>query len=221
MDTLVFGPPTHTTHNHQHYKQAPSTPAPTPPPTSTSHPTTTTMKQGTTLLLLLAFAVVAAAVVPSVRASGNGCLYKCDISVGQPCVFEAALQSEVDECTTRIGVASMTAISTIAQHSLASGCAPEDAASFGTQQCNAFSSSSVPDGTCGTTPKAATPQPLTNGDCVKTTAAAVSPDTHNWAAIQSYGMALRNKVGGGVVCVWRISWVFFCLTWFALPADHV
>ena len=61
----------------------------------------------------------------------------------------------------------LTAITNVVEHSLASGCAPGDAAEYANQKCNAYKASDVAAGTCGATEKAPSPLPLTNGDCIK------------------------------------------------------
>lgn len=38
------------------------------------------------------------------------------------------------------------------------------------------------------------PAPLTNGDCIKSVTSAPSDSQYNWALIQAYSLALRNKV---------------------------
>lgn len=71
-------------------------------------------------------------------------------------------QSTVDACTS-----GLTAITNVVEHSLATGCAPGDAAEFANQKCNVYKASDVAAGTCGSAEKAVSPLPLTNGDCVK------------------------------------------------------
>ena len=148
----------------------------------------------TPFFLQLLFMVTTRFITPT-SSSSNGCLWKCAVVDNRTseddgaCIFTPTSQSEVSSCDN-----TLTAISNVNEGQLPDGCRPGSTASLQVNKCNVYQASSVATGSCGSQQMSPGAMPLTNGNCIKVSSAALTGTQLNWATVQVYAIGLRNKV---------------------------